>query len=65
MRKFDEYSAKREASNTKVTEAFLDTVPEGYVLVRFEYSDNDGQYFTALEHGPLFSKVKSLRVSKH
>jgi len=62
---WDEYSAKSDAANRSVAEKFLDKVPEGHVLAEFEYSDNDGPYFTALEHGPLFMKLLHLRVSHH
>ena len=62
---WDEYSAKSDAANRTVAEKFLDKVPQGHVLAEFEYSDNDGPYFTALEHGPLFMKLLHLRVSHH
>lgn len=31
----------------------------------FEYSDNDGSYFSSLEHGDLFRNLKHVRISKH
>jgi len=31
----------------------------------FEYSDNDGPYYTALEHGDLFDRINYVRVSHH
>ncbi len=31
----------------------------------FEFSDNDGKYNAALEHGNLFKKLKHIRISKH
>jgi hypothetical protein len=34
-------------------------------LYVFSYSDNDGAYFTVLEHGDIFSNVKSQRFSHH
>lgn len=62
---WEDYQEKWDAANSSVASEFLKTVPDGYVLAHFEYSDNDGPYFTALEHGPLFYKVRSLRVSHH
>ena len=38
---------------------------ESGVLYIFEFSDNDGSYNSALEHGDLFNKVKHIRISKH
>lgn len=64
-KKWDEYYAMKEGADAKVVNDFLASVPEGSVFAHFEYSDNDGAYFTALEHGPLFSKIKHLRVSHH
>jgi hypothetical protein len=34
-------------------------------IYKFEYSDNVGQYGCALEHGTLFDRMISLRISKH
>lgn len=31
----------------------------------FEYSDNDGEYGSTLEHGDLFHKLKHLKISNH
>ena len=31
----------------------------------FEYSDNDGRFYTTLEHGNLFKNLEHLRISKH
>ena len=41
-----------------------ETVETG-VLYIFEFSDNDGSYNAALEHGNLFNKLKYIRISKH
>ena len=35
------------------------------VLYCFEYSDNDGSYSAALEHGDLFRKLKHITISNH
>jgi hypothetical protein len=62
---WDEYQEQWNRANGKVMEAFLARVPEGHILTHFEYCDNDGDYFQALEHGPLFRNLQSLRVSHH
>jgi len=36
-----------------------------FALYIFEYSDNDGEYESSLEHGDLFRKLKHVRISKH
>lgn len=38
---------------------------EDIALYIFEYSDQDGSYGCALEHGDLFHKLKHVRISKH
>jgi hypothetical protein len=38
---------------------------EGVVLYCFEYSDNDGSYGSALEHGGLFENLKHITASNH
>ena len=35
------------------------------VMYIFEYSDNDGEYYSALEHGGLFDNLKHITISKH
>ncbi len=37
----------------------------GEVLYIFEYSDNDGAYYSALEHGDLFDRVEHIKISQH
>lgn len=37
---------------------------EGYVY-EFEYSDNDGQFWSAMEHGDIFRNVDHIRESHH
>jgi len=40
-------------------------ISESGVLYIFEYSDNDSEYFSALEHDGLFDNLKHIRISKH
>ena len=35
------------------------------ILYCFVYGDNDGTYYSALEHGDLFKKLKHIKVSNH
>jgi hypothetical protein len=34
-------------------------------IYTFQYSDNDGNYFSALEHGYLFDNLKHIKISHH
>jgi len=35
------------------------------VFYCFNYGDNDGSYYLALEHGDIFHKLKHIRISNH
>jgi len=35
------------------------------VFYNFQFSDNDGSYYSALEHGELFKKLKHIKISNH
>jgi len=35
------------------------------VFYSFSYADEDGSYFSSLEHGDLFRKLKHIRISNH
>ena len=35
------------------------------IYFRFSYSDNDGSFFVAMEHGNLFRYMNHLRISHH
>lgn len=43
---------------------FLQANPNSFIYT-FSFSDNDGQYFEALEHGDLFKKLPHKRYSHH
>lgn len=38
---------------------------KGKKVFRFEYSDNDGNFGSNLEHGNIFRKLPHVRISKH
>jgi len=42
-----------------------DVLSSGEVLYIFCYSDNDGSYFSTLEHGELFKKLEHIVISQH
>lgn len=45
-------------------EAFLEE-HKGKAIHVFEYGDDDGSYFCALEHGNLFEPLPHIRISQH
>jgi hypothetical protein len=59
----EEYHKQSEVWATKkATEFAKENV--GYFYL-FKYSDNDGHYYSALEHGNLFSKLPHVTMSHH
>lgn len=62
---WNEYSKKRTRGADIAWGEFLDSAGENLHLFLFEYSDNDGKYFSALEHGGLFDNMFHLRIGKH
>jgi hypothetical protein len=60
---YAEYDKKRTAWAAAVTEAFQKQHPGVYF--KFHYSDNDGSYFSALEHGHLFDRLPHCQISHH
>ncbi len=48
----------------KIIERLLEKNPNASFYV-FEYSDNDGDYFCAMEHGDVFEKLDGIRTSYH
>lgn len=58
---FEEFFNMRKNKLKKLNNEQVDDI----VFYIFEYSDNEGPYFTALEHGNLFQNLKHIRISKH
>jgi hypothetical protein len=48
----------------RMAKEFLDK-NDGKVVLRFLYSDNDGELFSVMEHGDIFQKLAHVRISKH
>lgn len=66
---YEKYAKKKikEFFNTrkdKLKKLNGEKVDDKFVYI-FEYSDNDGTYGSALEHGDLFKNIKHLKISKH
>lgn len=62
-KKFNDFFNVRKLKLKKINGE--DIQYDGGVFYIFEYSDNSGDYFCALEHGNLFHKLKHIKVSNH
>ncbi len=66
MRKDSRERAKaRKVAAKEIVEKFLESAGADAKIFVFEYSDNNGSMFSAMEHGTLFDRLPHLRVSKH
>jgi hypothetical protein len=61
----DAYSDACDRYAEKKIKEFLKNISVEPVFYCFRYSDNDGEYFSALEHGNLFHRLKHVRISNH
>jgi hypothetical protein len=59
----DKYQADYDAWAKRIAKAFIASAPGKFF--RFSYSDNDGSYYSALEHGGLFDRLPHVRISHH
>lgn len=55
-----ELSARQEEAAREFLEA-----NKGKVILRFDYSDNDGTVFSTLEHGGIFQNLPHKQISNH
>jgi len=62
--RYERYRKEVEEWNTQATKKFMEE-SKGMQYFIFEYSDNDGSPYCALEHGGTFDNVPNIRVSKH
>jgi len=56
--------ARHEELQKEMSEKFLKE-HDGKVILYFTYSDNDGPFYSALEHGEIFSELPHIRISYH
>lgn len=57
-----EKEVKNRANN--IIERFLNKYKNSYIYV-FYYGDNDGDYYSTLEHGGVFENIPNIRTSYH
>jgi len=63
---FEEFYSLKRVRRDKIAKIEgADISGSGDVIYIFSYSDNDGQYFSDLEHGGLFEKLEHITISQH
>jgi hypothetical protein len=63
--KFEKFEIEIETAAKKFLSKFTKKLPGDCNIYIFEYSDNSGSLYCAMEHGGLFDRIKHLRISKH
>jgi len=61
---WDGYRKELTKITTSETKNFLDKNKDKFLAV-YEFSDNDGSLYSAMEHGNLFKRLTHFSVSKH
>lgn len=62
---WDEYHLKQQAFNRQIAVQFLEGIPDGYYVYLFKYADEDGEYFSEMEHSGIFRSLPHIQISKH
>lgn len=62
---WDESEKENEKRAKKISKRFREVVGKEAQIYVFEFSDNDGEYFCALEHGEVFRNLPNIRTSYH
>jgi len=58
------YHKEMDEAAEKYTKKYLEG-KEDYHIYIVEYSDNDGELYTTMEHGDIFHRIDNIRISKH
>jgi hypothetical protein len=61
---YDQYDADRKVAARKLADAMICQNPKAEFHV-VEYSDNDGPFWTVMEHGDVFEHLPHQRISHH
>lgn len=62
---WDAYSAACNTHRDKFLASFMDVVPNDMHVYSFEFSDNDGNFYSTLEHGDTFTRTPHRQISRH
>lgn len=58
------YDMELDKYQRKICNKFIKDNENSFIYV-FEYSDNDGAFYTTMEHGDIFSRLPNKRISRH
>jgi hypothetical protein len=61
---YDKYAAELKAAARKLADAFICMNPKAE-FHRVEYSDDDGEFYTVMEHGGVFDNLPHQCISHH
>lgn len=62
----EEYKRKTEEAATVEADKFASDSPEStHNFFKVTYGDDDGEYYSVLEHGGIFDNVKHIQISHH
>jgi hypothetical protein len=64
-KEFEKFYSLKKIRKDKLSKIEGKDISGGEILYVFSYSDNDGEYFSDLEHGGLFDKVEHIVISQH
>jgi len=62
---WDERRLKETAFANTLAEEFLEKVADDAYIYIFNYGDEDGEYFSEMEHGNIFRNLDGFRINKH
>jgi len=62
---WDEQHLKQNSASFIVADEFVEKLPDGSYIYIFNYGDEDGEYYSELEHNDIFRQLPSIHVSKH
>lgn len=60
-----ERDRKVQEASDNYAQKFLKDLPDEHFIYIFTYGDEDGEYFSDLEHGHTFKNLKGIAISHH
>jgi len=62
---WDERQLKQNSFSNVIAGEFLEKVTDDAFIYFFNYGDEDGEYFSEMEHSGIFRALPHIRISKH
>jgi len=63
-KEWNSFEEKNKERALELTHQFLKEA-QGKVIYHFTYADEDGEFWSSMEHGDLFRNLQQLRISHH